>query len=293
MTTSPRRRFLKNASLFPLVAGFPFANAHADISPIDRIGGSHLRVSLNAFSFLELLNANAKDPKKGLDLFGVCDFCAKHNFDAVDLTGYFFPGYPNAPEDRYLISLKRHAFDLGLEISGTGVRNDFTALDKEVRKEGVLRIKTWIEVAAKLGAPVIRAFADSQPPFKDWHHASGNADRDAVEQWVADSLRECSEYPSISVDVKLVIAGNDSGILHVTDHLEGMADFEYEPYDPNWPENSEHYHSWFDGEKDVMLRCGMGIQYGRIDHRKDGSVGWMLEDRESNRIAVNRMILGK
>ena len=100
-------------------------------------------------------------------------------------------------------------------------------------------------------------------------------------------------YPSISVDVTLVIAGNDSGILHVTDHLEGMADFEYEPYDPNWPENSEHYHSWFDGEKDVMLGCGMGMQYGRIDHRKDGSVGWMLEDRESNCIAINRMILGK
>lgn len=30
---------------------------------------------------------------------------------------------------------------------------DFTTADQTVRAEGVQRIKTWIEVAAKLGAP--------------------------------------------------------------------------------------------------------------------------------------------
>jgi sugar phosphate isomerase/epimerase len=58
----------------------------------------------------------------------------------------------------------------------------------------VQRLKVWIEVAAKLGAPTVRAFADSQPPFKDWQQASGNASRDAVEAWVADALRECAEH---------------------------------------------------------------------------------------------------
>ena len=61
------------------------------------------------------------------------------------------------------------------------MRNDFTAADKAVRDEGVQRIKTWIEVAATLGAPTIRAFADSQAPFKNWQQASGNASRSAVE----------------------------------------------------------------------------------------------------------------
>ncbi len=195
MTSPSRRTFLKSAGL-PLVAaaGLPLVTAHAKAAPIERVGGAHLRVALNAYSFSDLLVANAKDPAKGVDLFGVCDFCARHNFDAVDLTGYFFPGYPNAPDDSYLFKLKRYAFDLGLEISGTGVRNDFTASDKAVRVEGQQRIKAWIEVAAKLGAPVIRAFADSQSPFRDWHAASGNASRDDVEEWVADSLRECAEY---------------------------------------------------------------------------------------------------
>ncbi len=187
-----RRTLLKQVALLPFFASAGLADSA--LKPIKRPGGPHLRTSLNAYSFLELLNANAKDAGQGVDLFQVCDFCAKHDFDAVDLTGYFFPGYPEAPEDSYLIKLKRHAFDLGLDISGTGVRNDFTTADKAVRAEGVQRIKTWIEVAARLGAPVVRAFADSQPPFKNWQQASGNANRDAVEAWMADALRECAEH---------------------------------------------------------------------------------------------------
>jgi sugar phosphate isomerase/epimerase len=181
--------------MLPLAAAsLPIVTATAAFATIQRTGGSHLKTSLNAYSFLDLLNANAKDKSRGVDLFQVCDFCAKVNFDAVDLTGYFFPGYPKAPEDSYIFKLKRHAFDRGLAISGTGVRNDFTTADQSVRAEGVQRIKTWIEVAAKLGAPTIRAFADSQPPFKNWPAAAGNASRADVEAWLADALRECAEH---------------------------------------------------------------------------------------------------
>jgi sugar phosphate isomerase/epimerase len=193
---STRRTFLKRTALVPFAAtlGVPLTTTLAAFAPIKRAGGSRLKTSLNAYSFLELLTANAKDASKGVDLFQVCDFCAKVNFDAVDLTGYFFPGYPQVPDDRYIVKLKRHAFELGLGISGTGVRNDFTAADQAVRAEGVQRIKNWIEVAAKLGAPTIRAFADSQPPFKNWQEAAGGASRSTVETWLADSLRECAEH---------------------------------------------------------------------------------------------------
>ncbi len=191
-----RRSFLKSASFLPLVAvtGWPLSTASAAFEAPKRVGGSHLKTSLNVYSFLELLNANLKDVSKGVDLFGVCDFCAKCGFDAVDVTGYFFPGYPNAPEDSYIYKLKRHAFNLGLGISGTGVRNDFTTADRAVRAEGVERIKTWIEVAAKLGAPTVRAFADSQPPFRNWQEASGNATREQVEEWMAADLLECAKH---------------------------------------------------------------------------------------------------
>jgi sugar phosphate isomerase/epimerase len=188
-----RRRFLATSVAVPLgVAGARPPRLPA--SSLPRPGGARLKTSLNVYSFLELLNANAKDPAQGVDLFKVCDFCAEQGFDGVDVTGYFFPGYPLAPADDYLIRLKRHVFNLGLCFSGTGVRNDFTAADPGVRAEGVQRIKTWVEVAARLGAPTVRAFADSQPPFRNWTQAAGGADRDTVEGWVAAALQECAEH---------------------------------------------------------------------------------------------------
>src|SRR5687767_14296138 len=160
-----RRRFLASpAALSAGVAAgvtLEWPTALSAAEPRAR-AATRLKPSLNAFSFVEALNENAKDPSKGLDLFKVCDFCARHGFDGVDVTGYFFPGYPAAPTDAYIMKLKRHAFSLGLGLSGTGVRNDFTTADRAVRAEGVQRVKTWIEVAAKLGAPTVRAFADSQ-----------------------------------------------------------------------------------------------------------------------------------
>jgi hypothetical protein len=89
-------------------------------------------------------------------------------------------------------------------------------------------------------------------------------------------------YPMLGPELSLVVAGNAKGILHIASHLDGMAEIEYESYNPNWPEHSEHYHSWIDGEQDVMLDCGLGLVYGRLDHRKDGSVAWMLVDRVPN-----------
>jgi len=83
--------------------------------------------------FLEPLTENRSDPWKGIDLFGVCDFCAEHDIEAVDLTGYFFPGYPLPPDDDCVSRMKRHVHDLGLVISGTGVNKHFATADKGVR----------------------------------------------------------------------------------------------------------------------------------------------------------------
>jgi sugar phosphate isomerase/epimerase len=163
-------------------------------APIQRAGGPRLKVGLNAYSFSDLLLENLKDKSKGLDLFQLCDYCAQHDFEAIDPTGYFFRGYPEIPDDAYLHAFKRHAFDRGLAISGTGVRNDFTAADPVVRAEGVQRVKAWVEVAAKLGAPVVRVFADCQAPFKTWQAASNNASRVAVETWMATAMQECAEH---------------------------------------------------------------------------------------------------
>jgi sugar phosphate isomerase/epimerase len=153
-----------------------------------------LKTSLNAYSFNKLLNDNIKGRAKGVTLIEVLEFAARCKFDGFDPTGYFFPGYPAIPPDSYVDDLRRRASDLGLGISGTGVRNNFTTADKEVRDQGVRHIKEWIEVAARLGAPVIRVFADTQMRAETWQTVSKGATRSQVQAWIAAALHDCAEH---------------------------------------------------------------------------------------------------
>jgi sugar phosphate isomerase/epimerase len=185
-----RRDFLGRAAAGVLGAAGPAAAA-----PLVRRGGRpRFTPALNAYSFLEPLTANRSDPAKGLDLFAVCDFCAEHDIEAVDLTGYFFPGYPAPPDDAYVSRMKRHVHDRGIVISGTGVKNDFATGDRETRAAGVRLTKDWIEAAARLGAPIVRVFAGPTGTVRDWREAAGTAARDEVEKWMADDLRACAEH---------------------------------------------------------------------------------------------------
>ncbi|HSU51002.1 MAG TPA: sugar phosphate isomerase/epimerase family protein, partial [Segetibacter sp.] len=75
---------------------------------------------------------------------------------------------------------------LGLDISGTGIKNDFTSPDKKKRQEDINLVKNWIEVAAKLGAPVIRIFSGLEIP-------KGHTWEDTAE-WMVKDLQECAEF---------------------------------------------------------------------------------------------------
>ena len=175
-----RRSFLKTLSVLPLAAT---ANSEALVSATSPVHGSfghNLKLSLNVYSFNALLLAGI------IDLFDVLDFCAEYNFDAIDPIGYYFPGYPGVPSDEFINRIKRKAFLLGLDISGTGVRNDFANPDSSRRKADIEMIKEWIQVAAKLGSPNIRIFAG-----KSSHEGYT---RDQVFTWMAKDIKECCEF---------------------------------------------------------------------------------------------------
>lgn len=156
---------------------------------IVRAGKAEVKISLNAYSFTKPLLNFAKGRANGptMTMFEMMDWAAEQGFDAVDLTAYFFPGYPVVPSDEYINDLKRHAFQLGLDISGTGVRNDFANPDPEKRAADVKHVKEWIDVAVKLGAPVIRVFSGPIP--------AGYEDKwDEICTYMAASLKECADY---------------------------------------------------------------------------------------------------
>ena len=179
MNRSSRRNFMKSLLSLPLaVSGL---NLLASESLSENVPLKHkFKISLNVYSF----NQPLREGK--IDLFDVLDFCAEQNFDAIDPTGYYFPKYPEVPTDEYINKFKRQAFLLGLDISGTGVRNDFTNTDPAKRKEDIALIKKWIVASAKLGSPNIRIFAG-----KTNHEGYS---REQVFEWVAQDIKECCDF---------------------------------------------------------------------------------------------------
>jgi sugar phosphate isomerase/epimerase len=141
---------------------------------------SNLKISLNAYSFDKPLRAGT------MTIDDLLDYCAKTGFDGVDLTGYYFPGYPAVPTDEYIYHVKQKAFRLGVELGCTGVKNDFTWSDPAKRKEEKNLVKNWIIVAQKLGAPGVRIFAGtlSKENFS-WEERA---------KWIAEDVRECADF---------------------------------------------------------------------------------------------------
>jgi sugar phosphate isomerase/epimerase len=205
MNDQPSRRgFLKSASALTLAAAaaaaagagtslMPVAPALAQ-GPTEPADQPYCyKVSLNAYSFSKALNEFNKQRGQGISLMALLDFCAKNGFDGIDATGYFFPAYPEIPPDDFINSFKRKAFGLGLGISGTGVRNNFTTAEKSERDASVKHIKEWVEVAAKLGAPVLRVFADTQMKSATWEQVAPGLKRDDVQKYIVEALNECTE----------------------------------------------------------------------------------------------------
>jgi len=150
------------------------------VSPLVASSGKKLKTSLNAFSFNDALL------KGTMSLDDLLGFCSSVGFEAVDITGYYFKGYPAVPADDEIFRIKRKAFGYGMEISGTGVRNDFTWPDPSKRKENVDLVMKWIEVAAKLDAPVLRVFAGTQKVAAE--------KRQEITDLMLKDLAACAEY---------------------------------------------------------------------------------------------------
>ena len=138
------------------------------------------KIALNAYSF------NSPLRNDSIDIFDLLDFCSELGFDGVDITGYYFPGYPIPPSDEYIYNVKKRAFELGLDICGTGVRNDFCNPDPAVRELDKELTKKWILVAEKLGAPALRILQGNDISEEhSWDELAG---------WATEVIIECADF---------------------------------------------------------------------------------------------------
>ncbi len=194
-----RRTFLRSlatAPVLPLAAVQPQAGK----TPL-------LKFSLNAYSFnKQLLNGS-------MTIDDMLVFAAELGLTGVDLTGYYFKGYPEVPSDEVIYQTKRRAFGLGLEICGTGVRNDFTEPDATKRRQSVQLVKNWIDVAQKLGGQTVRIFSGTRKP--------AGYTRQQIFDWMVNDIRECVEYGG-QRGVVVALQNHDDFIKTAEDTIEIM-----------------------------------------------------------------------
>src|SRR5215468_2413215 len=246
----PTRRTFFTTAAASLAAPLSFAGR------VPREAGTHYRIGLNAYSFNAPLRAGT------MTLEDVVRYCAQHGIDAVDPTGYYFPGYPKVPSDETIFRLKRLAHINGVTISGSGVRNDFAVADRDARKRDVQMVKEWIEVAAKLGAPVLRVFSGAKRP-------EGHSVDEAVEWMVAD-FRECAAH-----------AGRFGVILGLQNHND-FIQTAAETIRIIDSVNSD----WFGSILDIgSLR--VGDTYSEIEKLVPYAVSWQLKEEIATRVKTD------
>jgi sugar phosphate isomerase/epimerase len=168
--------------LFQLHAVTSIAQKNRKVSSVPVVA------ALNVYSFSDLLTAkDARNNQQVYTLFNLLDWCATQKIKAIDPTAYFFPTYPEVPSDEYLKKFRDRAAELGIVISGTGIRNNFASPDPAVRAAGVKLAKEWIVAASKMGAPVVRVFSGEIPKGYEnkWKEVAG---------WMIECYKECAAF---------------------------------------------------------------------------------------------------
>jgi len=173
-----RRRLLRDAALLGAGATLGLPAAAAARPALERPGPSRLKLSCAAYSYRRFLAG----PEQNMDLDAFIDACAAAGLDGVELTGYYFP---DPVTGDYLHHLKRKCYLLGLDISGTGHRNNFCQPPGAAREKDIARTKAWIDYASILGSPFCRIYAGGVPEGATYEQALA---------WAAECIEEVSQY---------------------------------------------------------------------------------------------------
>ena len=168
-----RREFLSLSAATLATAALPAVSRLHAADPVARTGKPFFKLSLAAYSFNRQLRRSG-DAQPSMTLLDFIDFCAEQNLAGTELTSYYFP---EQVTDEYLMQLKDRTFRLGLDISGTAIRNDFCQAPGPKRDADLAWTKQWIDYSAQMGAPVIRIFAGNVP--------KGDSDEAAIERCIA------------------------------------------------------------------------------------------------------------
>lgn len=154
-----------------------------------------MKLGCSSWSFDAAFRSGQIDQRAWLRL------CAEEmELDGVELVDLHFP----TTDPLYLRDIKKLCTDLQLTIGGVAVSNDFGAGERRALEAA--KVRQWCDVAAYLGAPVVRVFAGWLPPLHTqeqpgrilgmFRRLFGAPKVDQRRLWsdVTATLRQCADY---------------------------------------------------------------------------------------------------
>ncbi len=197
-----RREALRKIALTPALLTVPTllgASTKEQAEP----PANYVQYSVNAYSFNDEFKSGA------MDLFDMMEFAADIGLNAVDLTSYYFSSYPKLPEKSEIFALKKRALELGLNISWTGVRNNFVTADAKARKTDREMIKDCLAISSAIGSSILRTFTGRNIP--------DGYTKEQVKTWLVEEYKLCSQY---SAEVGVIVAlQNHNEFLFTADEV--------------------------------------------------------------------------
>jgi sugar phosphate isomerase/epimerase len=136
------------------------------------------------------------------------DLCAQLRFDGVDFNVSSF----HSLDRDHLKKVKKHCVERGLTVACVGINNDFGRPDQE--QAAVLQqIRTGIDAAQFLGAPVVRIFAG---------YVRKEEGREAVWKRTVEGLKRTSDYGEKAGVVAAVQNHNHNNLTRTGDDVVSL-----------------------------------------------------------------------
>lgn len=177
-----RRDAIRKLALVPTLLTTPALWSTTRTADGAELASQRLQYSVNAYSFNDEFRSGQ------MDFFDMMEFAADIGLNAVDLTAYYFSSYPKLPEKSEIFALKKRALELGLNISWTGIRNNFVTADIEAKKRDLKMIKDWLDVSSVIGSSILRIFTGRNQPE--------GYTKEQVKTWLVDNFKNCAQYGS-------------------------------------------------------------------------------------------------
>jgi len=179
-----RRMFLSTAGAAVAAAAIPGTTA-----PQSAKATARFRTGLVAYSYRQALQA------KTMTYEDLIRIAVETGTDGIDMTVYWLP----ATSDDYLLPLRRLAYRNRVEIYSVGTRVRLAQPTAALRDQQLTELRTWLDVAQKVGATHVRVFGGSKP--------DGATLEQAID-FAAETLKRGAEYAGAR---GLIIGVEDDG----------------------------------------------------------------------------------